>query len=178
MHYIKEYQFGKIELYGGGFYLKYKKEKKIELVAWLVSIILITTFVPKQKIREAHVSFLFLHLITWLFGLIVVEKKLIKYPFRTFFYRAYKSSFTFEYFVYPALSVLFNTHFPSNSKLFIKFLYFGLFTSTITLLEVIAVKYTKLISYVNWRWYWSFITLWFTFFLSNKYYRWFFQLPK
>ncbi|MEH7272491.1 CBO0543 family protein [Neobacillus vireti] len=60
-------------------------------------------FVPKNKIRHAPVIFLFKQVITWLFGLLVVEKNLIEYPFRLYFKKAYKGSFCFEYFFLPCI---------------------------------------------------------------------------
>ncbi|MFE8699846.1 CBO0543 family protein [Cytobacillus sp. FJAT-54145] len=149
-------------------------EKNIEIAAWIIASILLVKFIPRNKIREAHVSFLFKQVVTWLFGLVVVEKKLITYPFRTFFKRSNKASFTFEYFVYPALCSLFNVHYPEKRNNIIKIMYYLFHTSVITFFEIIAVKYTKLIKYNNWAWYWSFITIWSTYYLSRIYYRWFF----
>ena len=153
-----------------------KLEKNIELSAWIITSLLLIKFVPRHKIREATVAFLFKQLITWLFGLIVVEKNLIKYPFRLFFKKSNKASFTFEYYVYPAICALFNLHYPENRSYFIKSFYHLFYTSIITIFEVFSVKYTKLIKYKNWTWYYTYITLWLTFYLSRIFHRWFFKL--
>ena len=79
--------------------------------------------------------------ITFVLGLLVVEKKLISYPSRLFFRKTIKSSFTFEYFVYPAVCTLFNLHFPEKRHNVIKFLYYFYYSSIITGLEVIAVMH-------------------------------------
>ena len=153
----------------------YQLEKKIEVSAWIISLLLLIIFVPKKRIREAQVIFFFKHMITWLFGLLVVEKGLIRYPFRLFFHKATKSSFTFEYFVYPALCTLFNLYYPENrSKLYKAFYYFA-HVSMITGFEYFALKYTRLITYNQWKWYWTFCTLGFTYFSSRKYHKWFFK---
>ncbi|WP_078554982.1 CBO0543 family protein [Bacillus alkalicellulosilyticus] len=152
-----------------------KVDTTIEISAWIITSIFLLIFIPKNKIREAHLSFLFKQIITWLFGLVVVETKLISYPHRTFFKRANKASFTFEYFVYPSLCSLFNVHYPEKSHYFKKILYYGFHTSLITVFEVILVKYTDLIRYPKWKWYWSFTTIWMSYYISRVYFRWFFK---
>jgi hypothetical protein len=96
--------------------LKHKAEKIIETSVWIIMTILLIKFVPRNRIREAWVIFLFKQFMTWIFGLVVVEKNLIRYPFRLFFKKATKTSFTFEYFVYPALCVLFNLYYPEKKN--------------------------------------------------------------
>lgn len=152
-----------------------KLDKTIELSAWIIMSLLLFKYVPKNKIREAHIAFMFKQVITWIFGLLVVEKKLIFYPDRLFFKKANKSSFTFEYFVYPALCSLFNLYYPEKSNNVGKLIYFFIHTSIITCLEIFAVKYTNLIKYHNWKWYWSFITIWLTYYVSRIYHRWFYK---
>ncbi|QOR68007.1 hypothetical protein IM538_07710 [Cytobacillus suaedae] len=152
-----------------------KLDKTIELSAWIITSLLLFKYVPKNRIREAHTSFLFKQVITWLFGLLVVEKDLISYPNRLFFKKAIKSSFTFEYFVYPALCSLFNLYYPEKRNNVAKLIYYFFHTSIITLFEIFAVKYTNLIKYNNWKWYWSFITMWSTYYLSRIYHRWFYK---
>lgn len=158
--------------------MKKRLEKRIEISAWIVTSLLLLLFVPQRKIREAHVSFLFKQVITWVLGLLVVEKNLISYPYRLFFKKSNKASFTFEYFVYPGLCVLFNLYFPEKKNRFYKLLYYFLHTSIITGFEIYAVKYTNIIKYKNWKWYWSFLTLWFSYYVCRMYYKWFFRFKK
>ncbi|CAN0211526.1 unnamed protein product, partial [Chrysoparadoxa australica] len=155
--------------------LNNKLDKTIELSAWIITSILLIKYVPKNRIREAHISYLFKQVVTWLFGLLVVEKKLISYPNRLFFKKANKSSFTFEYFVYPALCSLFNLYYPEKSNNVVKMIYYFIHTSIITGFEIFAVKYTNLIKYNNWKWYWSFVTMWLSYYISRIYYRWFYK---
>lgn len=155
--------------------MRNKLERTIEISSWVGITLLLLKYVPRDRIREAHVSFLFKQAITWLFGLLVVEKNLIKYPVRIFFKRANKASFTFEYFVYPALCSLFNLFYPEKRNNTSKLMYYFFHSGIITVFESFAVKYTKLIKYNRWSWYWSFITIWFTYYLSRIYYRWFFK---
>lgn len=152
-------------------------EKKILLSSWVICIGLLFIFVPKAKLREAQVVFLFKQVLSWLFGLTVVEKGLISYPVRLFA-RANKTSFTFEYFVYPCLCIFFNLYYPYNKGGVATFLHYGLFSGFITILEYFLEKKTLLITYKNWTWYWTFITLSVTNYLSHKYYIWFFKIEK
>jgi len=57
-------------------------------------------FIPKSRIREAQLVFLFKQSMTWLLGLLGVEFRLID-PVEFFKY-ATKTSFSFEYFIYPS----------------------------------------------------------------------------
>ncbi len=153
-------------------------ERKIEVVSWIVTALLLIRFIPRNKIREALVAFKFKQIITWIFGLVVVELGLIKYPKRLFFKHTTKSSFTFEFFVYPAICAIFNVNYPEKRNGFAKSCYYLFFAGIITVFEVIAVRYTRLIRYPHWKWYWSFFTLWITFYWSRIYYRWFFRIGK
>lgn len=153
--------------------MKYKLEKGIEGTVWVIMILLLMKFVPRKRIREAIVIFFFKQCITWLFGLFVVEKGWIQYPARLFFKKATKSSFTFEYFIYPSLCVLFNLYYPDKRNRFVKTMYYFLHSSLIASLEWIALKYTKLITYNGWKWYWTFTTIWSTYFLSHLFHHWF-----
>ncbi|MDQ0245796.1 uncharacterized membrane protein HdeD (DUF308 family) [Bacillus fengqiuensis] len=160
--------------------MAHKAEKTILISSWIITALLLIRFVPKDRIRHAQVPFLFNQMITWFFGLLVVEKGLIEYPYRLLFKKSNKSSFTFEYFIYPSLAVFFNLYYPEKRNMFIKTLYYFVHISLIIVCEVIAVKYTKLIRYKKWNWYWSFITVWITYYISHLHYRYFFknEFPK
>ena len=150
----------------------------IIIAEWIVTICLLLMFIPKNKIREASVAFLFKHLITWLFGLIVVELRLIKYPIRLFFPYATKSSFSFEYFIYPSLCAIFNVHYPTKKNFLGQFMYYFYFCTSMTFLEIILEKYTQILKYIHWTWYITWITLFITFYVSRKFYEWFFKLKQ
>ncbi|WP_459909512.1 CBO0543 family protein [Desulfotomaculum defluvii] len=145
--------------------------------AWLITIILLVVFVPRNKIRHGILIFLFKQFITWILGLIVAEFILIEYPVRSF-PRATRSSFDFEYFVYPALCVLFNLHYPVNKNFSAQLMHYVYFCSGITAIEITLEKYTNLIEYINWAWYTTWISLFITFYLSRRFYLWFFNLER
>lgn len=143
----------------------------------LFTVLLLWFFIPRDKLIEAQISFLFMQVLTWLFGAIVVENKLVEYPVR-FLENAYHASFTFEYFVFPAVSALYNLHFPSKKGWFDKIMYMLAYPTAMTIVEVFLEKYTNLVKYVCWSWYWSFITLLITLVISYAYYKWIFKKIK
>ncbi|NHC21183.1 CBO0543 family protein [Bacillus sp. MM2020_4] len=155
--------------------MKYKAEKTIEISSWIIVSLLLIKCTPKNKIRETLVVFLFKQALTWIFGLLVVEKNLISYPYRLFFKKANKANFSFEYFIYPGLCALFSLYYPKNKSNLLKTLHFFISTSVIVIFEIIAVKYTKLIKYKKWTWYWSFITIWITDYVTHAFHKWFFK---
>lgn len=77
-----------------------KREYIVIAATWIIMIYLLIKYIPKNKIRQAQVAFLITQVVTWIIGLLVVELRLIEYPVRIFSY-ANRSSFTFEFFIYP-----------------------------------------------------------------------------
>lgn len=146
-------------------------------VAWVITLVVLIIFVPKARLREAWVIFLFKQLMTWLFGLLVVEFKLIEYPVRLFSY-ANKTSFCFEFFIYPAVCVIFCLYYPRNKGNWLKLLHYVKYSTVITVIEILVEKYTNIITYLHWTWYLTWMTLFITFFFSFKFYEWFFKLKK
>lgn len=151
------------------------KEHKILLITWVSLSFLLVWLVPGDKIREASLIFLFKQLLTWLFGVVVAELGLIQYPVRLF-KKAIKTSFDFEFFAYPAICVFFNLFYPFGDSIIVQIAHYALYTTGITVFEVLLERYTNLINYIKWKWYWTWITVFITFMASNFFYRWFFQL--
>jgi hypothetical protein len=150
-------------------------ERLLIILAWVITVILLLMFVPKKRIREAFLVFMFKQVITWLVGLMVVELRLLEYPVRSFAY-ACKSSFDFEYFIYPSFCVLFNLHYPECKSSTRQFLHYIYYCSALTFIEVLVEKYTDILNYIHWAWYITFISFLITFFMSHKFYRWFFKM--
>jgi hypothetical protein len=130
-------------------------------------------FIPKSKIRLAVVAFLFKQIITFLIGLVVVEYGLIKYPVRLF-PTINRTSFTYEYYVFPITCAMFNVWYPNNRSTLFQVGYYVLFSSVLTITEVFIEKYTNLIKYIHWEWYITWITLCLTFYMTRKFCIWFF----
>jgi hypothetical protein len=152
------------------------KERIIEASVWIIMVIALLVFVPKNRIREAQAVYLFKLFLTWGLGLFVVQMKWIEYPARFIFPYAHRSDFTFEFFVYPAICVLFILYYPWKKNFFTQLGYFIAYCSIMTLLEVLIEHYTQLVHYIIWKWYWTWISLFLTFYLSRLYYIWFFRI--
>jgi hypothetical protein len=149
---------------------------KIEMILIISSIVimsvLLLALVPRHKILHAHISFLFMQIQTWLFGAIAVEARLIEYPVRLMEY-AYRISFTYEYFLFPGISVLFNLYYPNKRGRLYKIAYISFYPTLMTIIEVLLEKYTETVKYIAWTWYLSWITILITLMISYWYYRWF-----
>lgn len=154
-----------------------QKELYFLVFGWVVIIVLLIKYVSISRLREACLIFMFKQMMTWILGVIVAELGLIEYPVREFPY-AYKASFSFEFFVYPSLCVLFNLHYPRLRGRMRQFLHYVYYCSGITIVEVLVEKYTDIIEYKYWTWYITWITLFATLFISRKFYEWYFRLNK
>ena len=152
-------------------------ETIILLSTWVIATLLLLLFVPKDKIRKAIIIILFHQTMTWPIGIAVVELNLIQYPVRLFEY-AVKISFTFEYFIYPVIAVLFVLYYPRDRGRITNCLYYIAYSSTLTIIEIIFERYTLLIKYVHWHWYWTWSSIIITLFITRKFYLWFHQIPK
>ncbi|MDF2717021.1 MAG: hypothetical protein K0R28_3946 [Paenibacillus sp.] len=141
---------------------------------WLLSLALLIFMVPKDRVRVAHTAFMFKQMITWFFGLIVVELGMLEYPVRELA-SVNRTSFTFEFLAYPAVCAVFNARYPSGRGLLFQFSYFGIYCTAMTVVEVMIEKNTKLIDYLEWNWYWTWCTLFLTLLCSRLFCVWFFK---
>ena len=108
-----------------------------------------------------------------MFGLSVVEFKLIEYPSKASIPYASKTSFAFEYFIYPCICAIFNVHYPIKKNTFGEFMYYFYYCTSMTVLEIFVEKYTNILKYIHWTWYITWITLYMTFYCTRKFYLWF-----
>lgn len=130
--------------------------------------------IPKKRWGEASIVFLFQQFVTWFLGLLVVEWRLIEYPVRELA-QVNETSFTFEFFVYPVISIFFILYYPKLSSLPKRFLYTAAISSIITITEVVFEVYTDLIHYTGWQWYLTWSSVFLTLVLVRIFYNWFFK---
>jgi len=144
----------------------------------LIAVWVLTTgllfVIPKKKRRLALTAFVFKQGITWIFGLVVVQYGLLSYPVRLFA-DVNRSSFTYEFYVYPAVCAVFNAYYPHKRSKLVQFLYYCAYCTVLTVPEIFIEKYTELIKYLNWAWYWTWITLFLTFLMTRTFCVWFFK---
>ncbi|WP_274648659.1 CBO0543 family protein [Paenibacillus humicola] len=136
------------------------------------TVLILPLLIKRDRLLDALISFSVMQAMTWLFGALVVEERLIEYP-ADFFNFATRTSFTFEYFIFPAVGAIFNVHYPRGSSRFVQALYILGIPGAITAAEVLIEHYTKIIDYVDWKWEYSFLSMTATLLLSYGYYRWF-----
>lgn len=148
----------------------------IEASAITIIIFLLVIFVPKNKIREAIVILMFKQAMTWILGLAAVQLAWLEYPDRLLFSDATQTSFTFEYIVFPAICVFFVLYYPKNYGWAGRFMYYVVYCSAITIVEVLIEHYTTAINYnEEWHWYTTWLSVFVTFYISWKFYLWFFK---
>lgn len=113
----------------------------------------------KKPLKEWILAFLLTAYFANFFGTIVAKLNMIKYP-ESFLNQYFDSSILFELIAFPVLIVCFyQTTYQSNWPGIL--LQCTLYTTVLTIAEVILEKYTNLIIYINWNWLTTFITVFF-----------------
>lgn len=148
------------------------RDTMLIVLGWIIAISMLIIFTPRNKIRHACIIFLIKQNITWFWGLVAVELRLLEYPVRSFAYST-KTSFDFEYFIYPAFCVVFNLHYPVGKGSFRQFMHYFYFCTGLTSIEILVEKYTDILHYIHWNWFITWITLFLTFVASRQFYLWF-----
>lgn len=132
-------------------------------------------FIPKDKLKQASIIFLYQQFVTWFLGLLVVELHLIEYPVRELA-NVNETSFLYEFLVFPVISIFYCLYYPQKSNAWRKFLYTSTYCTGITISEVIFEKYTFLINYIKWEWHFTWSSVYATLILSWFFYKWFFKI--
>ncbi|MDR6997803.1 CBO0543 family protein [Neobacillus niacini] len=140
-----------------------------------ICILAIFKLVPREKVRDAWILFLFLQVITWPAGLFAVEMGWIEYPtqFFSFANKYNRTSFAFEFFIFPIVAIFFSLYYPNKVKIKGAILYYLSFAGFFTICEEVLEKYTTLVEYHGWKWYWTLSTVIISLFLNHSYYLWF-----
>ncbi len=151
--------------------------EKVLLVGMWIICFLSIWFIPKDKLDKASFVFLITQFFTWISGLLVVQFGGLEYPVREL-WKANATSFSFEYFVLPMILIFFVLYYPNHKPLKRKILYYIAFSSTLTIVEYLVEKYTFLIKYHSWDWYWSWISVTILFYIVMSIYKWFFKMGR
>jgi hypothetical protein len=124
----------------------------------IIGMVLLFFSLQKPLIKDTVLVFLLKAYFSSFFGVIVVEENLIEYPVR-FLDQYFKTSLLFEYFLYPIMCVYFYQT-TYHSRLLGIIVQCALYTSALTIIEVLCEKYTSLIHYhTTWTWMYSFISI-------------------
>ncbi|WP_395947785.1 CBO0543 family protein [Bacillus sp. X1(2014)] len=108
---------------------------------------------------------------------IAVGLNLLEYPVRELA-KVNGTSFLYEFFLFPVVTIFFCIYYPQTSKRWKKFIYISAFSTGLTIPEVIIVQYTNLIKYLKWEWYYTWTSVYATLFLAWVFYKWYFKLNK
>ncbi|MBE3571033.1 MAG: hypothetical protein IMW92_13345 [Bacillales bacterium] len=132
-----------------------------KIILWILFIIgialLLFSFRKKALIKDSILVFLLKAYFSTFIGIFVAEEKMIVYPVR-FLSKYFNTSIIFESLLYPIMCVyFFQTTY--HSKFLGIILQCALYTSALTIIEVLCEKYTDLIKYHTWTWMYSFITI-------------------
>jgi hypothetical protein len=131
---------------------------RIILWAFLIfGMVLLFFSLRKPIIKDTILVFLLKAYFSTFFGVIVVEENWVEYPVR-FLAQYFEASIIFEYFLYPIMCVYFYQTSYRSSFLGI-IVQCALYTSALTILEVLCEKYTNLVKYHTWTWMYSFATI-------------------
>jgi hypothetical protein len=129
------------------------------IILWallLVGITLLIFSLRKPFIKDWILIFLLNAYLSTLIGVLVVEENMLEYPIR-FLDNYFTSSLLYEYLLFPVVCIyLYQKTYDSSFKGI--FLYCLLFTTALTVIEVLFERYTDLIEYHTWTWMHTFIS--------------------
>lgn len=144
----------------------------ILILIWTIGVLLFVCFTQKRK-RKLLLAFLICQCLLWASSLVYTSLDLIAFPIREFPI-ATDLLVTTEYFFYPLLCGFYIIYEPKGS-FFFRVIYLSICTSLLVSFDVILERYTNLIEYVQYGWYWIWISFFWLFAFTNYLYIWFFQ---
>ena len=137
-------------------------QKKLLRIILGVGLLLIPFAFKREKLKDWLLIFFLKGYISSFLDQIIVKKKRISYPVR-FMSKYFDSSILFDYLLFPLLCVFYNRT-SEKSNLHSIFLQSFIYSTPMTVLEVILEKKTNLIRYKkNWNWLITYSTLVVTF---------------
>jgi len=148
-------------------------ERMILAAVWMICIPVLLLF-PRERYREVVLLFLFNQAITWLSSLMLAELGLVRNPVREFPH-ALGSNFSFNFLLYPAVSVFFVLFYPRRG-IGRKLVYMLLYTGCLNLFVSLVAHGTLLIRFEHFPWLWRSLVYLGGFYGTRKYYEWFYQL--
>jgi hypothetical protein len=137
-------------------------QKKLLRIILGVGLLLIPFAFKREKLKDWLLIFFLKGYISSFLDQIIVKKKRISYPVR-FMSKYFDSNLLFDYLLFPLLCVFYNRT-SEKSNLHSIFLQSFIYSTPMTVLEVILEKKTNLIRYKkNWNWLITYSTLVVTF---------------
>ena len=133
-------------------------QKKLLRIVLGVGLLLIPFAFKREKLKDWLLIFFLKGYISSFLDQIIVKKKHVSYPVR-FMSKYFDSSLLFDYLLFPILCVFYNRT-SEKSNLHSIFLQSFIYSTPMTVLEVILEKKTNLIRYnKKWNWLITYFTL-------------------
>ncbi len=134
-------------------------ERIILWALFLIGITLLIFSLRKPLIKDSILIFLLNAYFSMFIGVLVVEEKMLEYPIRLFS-NYFASSLLYEYLLFPVVCIYFyqTTYHSKYMSIVLQCL---LYTSALTVIEVLFERYTDLIEYHTWTWIHTFISIFF-----------------
>lgn len=149
------------------------KDVIVMALIWVTASIAVILFIPRGRWAEAIFVYMLSNSLTWINALIHLQYGLISFPVREF-PKATDLSSTLDYFGYPLVIVFYFLYEP-NKNWSIRLLYLSAWITCLVLFDLTLVKFTNLVKYQVYHWYWTWIDFFVVFFIIRMISKWFFR---
>lgn len=131
-----------------------------KIILWgsfIIGVAMLCFSLRKLPLIDWLIIFLFTSYISVIAGTVVVEEKMLVYPVKIF-EKHFESSLQFEMLILPVICLYFyqTTYNSTYTGIFLQGV---LFTSALTLVEVMLETFTDIIEYHTWTWMYTFISV-------------------
>ena len=140
-------------------------ERSIFVGVTIVALLLIFA-IPKEKYRLALIAFSVMQFITTILGHVAVQTGALIYPVHEFA-KVNQTSFVYEFLAFPMMCAIFNVYYPVQQSRLWQIGYYILFCTVLTVAEVFIERYTNLIHYIKWNWFWTWGLIFVTLFITR-----------
>lgn len=149
-------------------------ERLILVAMWLFGFVGFILFIPIHDQRKGFLAFLMFQADIWLCDMPSFQFGLLSAPVREF-PKATDLPITIDYFFYPVLFAIYYVNKRVNSSLSSRRIYFLIWTTIITLYDILIERYTDLLKYEILPWYGMWIYIVFMFYISQVCCNWFYK---
>ncbi|WP_223592332.1 CBO0543 family protein [Neobacillus bataviensis] len=143
------------------------------ILIWMIGFAAFMLFVPKNRRRRFLIAFLICQTFTWLIAVLLVYFDRISYPIREF-PKATHLLLALNYFFFPLLCGFYIIYEPKRNYT-VRLLYLSGWVTGVVVIIKLLEKYTGLLQYQHYAWYWSWLNFFWMFAVTNLLYRWFFK---
>ncbi|MGG1678273.1 CBO0543 family protein [Neobacillus sp. NRS-1170] len=143
------------------------------ILIWVIGFIAFMLFIPKNRRRRFLIAFMICQSFTWLIAVLLVYFDRISYPIREF-PKATHLLLALNYFFFPLLCGFYIIYEPKRNYT-VRLLYLSGWVTGVVVIINLLEKYTNLLKFQHYAWYWSWLNFFWMYGLSNILYRRFFK---